>query len=191
MNMQGSAFLNDKLRYRLGCFFDTLIVAANTATAPLNTLFQSPISSSKGIEQTNMTDSGKLPFPISLKIMALRVCLVGMSQTDIETLYKKYCLRLKIGQKYFLEGPVNFFPGGGGISGAVTTTATTTTISPLANGVPDPRAVYGVGPEYALDLPSGVPFAVEMQGTSFTTSASGGGIHMQVFLDGLISEGVQ
>lgn len=189
--MQGSAFLNDKLRYRLGCFFDTLSVAANTATAALYTLFQSPISSSKGIELTNMTDSGKLPFPISLKIMAIRVALVGMIQADIESLYKKYCLRLKIGQKYFLEAPVNFFPGGAGISGAVATTATTTTMNPLNNGVPDPRAVYGVGPEYALDLPSGVPFAVELQGTSFTTTATTGGIYMQVFLDGLISEGVQ
>lgn len=189
--MQGSAFLNDKLRYRIGCFYDTLIVAANTATSALHTLFQAPISSSKGIEQTNMTDSGKLPFPISMKIMALRVCLIGMIVADAEALYKKYCMRLKIGQKYFMEAPVNFFPGGGGLVGAVATTATTTTIQSFSNGVPDPRAVYGVGPEYALDLPSGVPFAVELQGTSFTTTATTGGIHMQVFLDGLISEGVQ
>jgi hypothetical protein len=73
----------------------------------------------------------------------------------------------------------------------VSTTATTTTIQAWTNGHPDPRAIYGVGPEYALDLPSNVPFAVELQGTSFTTSTSGGGIHLQVFLDGLISEGVQ
>jgi hypothetical protein len=189
--MQGSAFLNDKLRYRLGCFYDTLIVAANTATSALHTMFQSPIGSSKGIEQTNMTDSGKLPFPIAMKIMAVRVMLIGMTVGDIESLYKKYALRLKIGQKFFLEAPINFFPGGGGLSGAAATTATTTTIQAWGNGVPDPRAVYGVGPEYALDLPSGVPFAVELQGTSFTTLSAGGGIHMQVFLDGLISEGVQ
>jgi len=189
--MQSSAFLNDKLRYRLGCFYDTLKVAANTATASLYTLFQAPISSSKGINETNMTDSGKLPIPVSMKIMALRVALVGMIVTDIERLYKNYCLRLKIGQKYFLEGPVNFFPGGGGISGAASTTATATTIQAWSNGVPNPQAIYGVGPEYALDLPSNVPFAVELQGTSFTTDANGGGIHMQVFLDGLISEGVQ
>lgn len=189
--MNSSAFLNDKLRYRLGCFYDTLKVAANTATAALYTLFQAPISSSKGINETNMTDSGKLPIPVSLKVMALRVCLIGMIVSDIESLFKNYALRLKIGQKYFLEGPINFFPGGGGLAGAVSTTATTTTIQAWSNGVPDPRAIYGIGPEYALDLPSNVPFAVELQGTSFTTNASGGGIHMQVFLDGLISEGVQ
>jgi len=134
--MQSSAFLNDKLRYRLGCFYDTLKVAANTATASLYTLFQAPISSSKGINETNMTDSGKLPIPVSMKIMALRVALVGMIVTDIERLYKNYCLRLKIGQKYFLEGPVNFFPGGGGVSGAVATTASATTIQSWSNGVP-------------------------------------------------------
>ena len=189
--MQSSAFLNDKLRYRLGCFYDTLKVAANTATASLYTLFQAPISSAKGINETNMTDSGKLPIPVSMKIMALRVALVGMTVGDIETLYKNYCMRLKIGQKYFLEAPVNFFPGGGGISGAVSTTAATTTIQAWSNGVPNPQAIYGVGPEYALDLPSNVPFAVELQGTSFTTTTGGGGIYMQVFLDGLISEGVQ
>ncbi len=189
--MPGSAFLNDKLRYRLGCFYDTLIVAANTATSALHTLFQTPIGSAKGIEQTNMTDSGKLPFPVSLKIMAVRVALIGMVVGDIESLYKRYCLRLRIGQKYFLEAPINFFPGGGGIFGAAATTATTTTIQAWANGVPNPSAIYGVGPEYALDLPSGVPFSVELQGTSFTTLTGGGGIHMQVFLDGLISEGVQ
>lgn len=193
--MNSSAFLNDKLRYRLGCFYDTLKVAANTATSSLYTLFQAPISSSKTIAETNMTDSGKLPIPVSMKIMALRVCLVGMIVKDIEELYKKYALRLKIGQKYFLEGPVNFFPGGGGIAGAAAaaTTVTATTINHQAwnNGVPDPRAIYGIGPEYALDLPSNVPFAVELQGTSFTTDANGGGIHMQIFLDGLISEGVQ
>lgn len=190
--MNGSAFVNDKLRYRLGCFYDTLVVAANTATSALHTLFQAPISSTKGIERTNMTDSGKLPFPVSMKILSLRVALIGMVVLDIEELYKKYCLRLKIGQKYFLEAPINFFPGGGGVSGAASTTATTTTIQAWGNGVPDPRAIYGVGPEYALDLPSGVPFAVELQGTSFTTvNTGGGGIHMQVFLDGLISEGVQ
>lgn len=189
--MTSSAFLNDKLRYRLGCFYDTLIVAANTATSALHTLFQAPISASKGIEQTNMTLAGQLPSPTAMKILSLRVALIGMIVVDIESLYKKYCLRLKIGNKYFLEAPVNFFPGGSGLSGAVATTATTTSIQAWANGAPDPRAIYTLGQEFALDLPSGVPFAVELQGTSFTTNASGGGIHMQVFLDGLISEGVQ
>ncbi|GIU80918.1 MAG: hypothetical protein KatS3mg005_4156 [Bryobacteraceae bacterium] len=189
--MNSSAFLNDKLRYRLGCFYDTLKVAANTATTALYTLFQAPISSTKGINETNMTDSGKLPIPVSMKIMALRVFLIGMVVSDIENLFKNYALRLKIGQKYFLEGPIHFFPGGGGIHGAVSTTATTTTIQAWTNGAPDPRAIYGVGPEYALDLPSNVPFAVELQGTSFTTASAGGGIYLQVFLDGLISEGVQ
>jgi len=158
--MNSSAFLNDKLRYRIGCFYDTLKVAANTATASLYTLFQAPISSSKGINETNMTDSGKLPIPVSMKVMALRVFLIGMAVPDIEALYKNYAMRFKIGQKYFLEGPIHFFPGGGGIAGAISTTNTTTTLQAWTNGNTDPRALYGGGPGYALDLPSNAPAEV-------------------------------
>jgi len=188
--MQPSAFMPDTIRQRMGLFYDTLVVAANTATATLYTLFSAPISATKGIELTNMVDSGKLPIPTSMQILAVRAMTIGMDLDDIENLMKKYALRLKIGNKVFLEAPIQAFPGGGGVSGAVATTATTTTLDALTNGAPDPRAVYGLA-QFPLPLPSGVNFSVELQGTSFTTKTGAAGIFLQIYLDGIITEGLQ
>lgn len=192
MQPSSSAYMPDVKRFRLGTFYDTYELAHTTAVPTQILMFQAPITAGKGIEKTNMTDSGKLPFPVNMRVMAIRAMLLGMHRTDVLNIMQKYCLRFRIGTKHFLEAPIQWFPGGGGPSGIISGAAAEQNL--LTNGIPDPRAIAGVGAEYALDLPYGVPFAVELQGTSFTTTAtaSGGtGIYLQVYLDGLISEGVQ
>lgn len=187
-----SAFAPDQLRTRLGLKYDTYSLAVNTATPANIVMFSNPVSASKGLELTNMTDQNRLPAGEAMKVMAIRAVCIGMHLDDVINLQKRYCLRFKIGTKYFLEAPIEAFPGGAGVAGAVATTATTTTLFNWNNGVADPRAVYGLGQEYPLDLPSQAFFSVELTGTSFTTVNAGGtGVFLRVYLDGLLYEPLQ
>lgn len=187
-----SAFLPDKLRSRMGLKYDTYTLAVNTAVPTNIVMFSAPISASKGLNLTNMTDQNRLPAGEAMKVMAIRAVCIGMDLADIIALQKNYCLRFKIGTKYFLEAPIEAFPGGAGATGVVTTTATTTTLFNYNNGIADPRAVYGLGQEFPLDLPSQAFFSVELTGTTFTSAnAGGGGIFLRVYLDGLIYEPLQ
>lgn len=187
-----ASFAPNQLRSRMGLKYDTYVLAANTAVPTNIVMFNAPISATKGRNLTNMTDQNRLPAGEAMKVMAIRAACIGMHLTDVINLQKNYALRFTIGTKVFLEGPIDAFPGGGGATGTVATTATTTTLFNWNNGIADPRAVYGLGQEFPLDLPSQAFFGVELVGTTFTTLDTGGtGIFLRIYLDGLIYEPLQ
>lgn len=191
-----SAFAPDKLRTRLGLKYDTYTLPVNTLTPANIVMFSVPVSATKGLELTNMTDQNRLPAGEAMKVMAIRAVTIGMHLDDVLNLQRRYCMRFKIGSKYFLEAPIEAFPGGAGVAGAAsistTVTATTSTVFNWNNGIADPRAVYGLGQEYPLDLPSQAFFNIELTGTPFTTVNAGGtGIFLRVYLDGLLYEPLQ
>lgn len=192
MNPNNSAVMQNVSRYRLGCFFDTYTLAAATAVPTNIRMFSEKQGSSKGPELTNMLDSGQLPNGWHMKVFAVRVVLLGMIMSDVLELMKKYTLKLRVGQKTFLEAPIEYHAGGAGPVGAVAIPDAGTLQQNWTNGVADPRATNAVGQEYAFDIPGGFPLGVELQGSTFNTAAAPGtGIFMRVYLDGLIAEPVQ
>ena len=69
----------------------------------------------------------------------------------------------------------------------MTTTETAKTIKWVNNGVADPRAVAAINAEYQIPINSGETFRVELNGTSFTTTAA---VFLRCYLDGIYGRAV-
>jgi hypothetical protein len=179
-------------RTRLTPLYDTYVLAANQATPATIQFFGSRTAAANGIWLTNLKKPGEIDANESFLIQAIRAVCIGMDEADIINLYKNYCLRLKIGNTTEVEAPLDYWPGGAGIAGvaAVATTASATTINvrQWTNGQPDPRAICGFG-EYSIPI-SNSTFSVELAGTTFTTLATGSGICLRIYLDGLFQKEV-
>lgn len=172
--------------------YDTLVIAANTATPTLQYMFTEPISATKGRNRTNLTQGGRLESPKSFVVKAIRVAFgPQMIYSDCANLYEKYILRLIVGDKDYQCAPLDFFPAGGGIvavTGFDGAAAPTEKIY-LSNGLQDPRAINVL--ELPITLGQGENFRVELEGTSFTTLSTGTGIFLRVYLDGILGRQVQ
>lgn len=176
--------------------YDTVIVAENAAVGNPVQFFVTPIGGTKQRNQTNLTQAQRLEAPRSFKIHAVRLWWQENALiADIYSLMQNYCLVLIVGEKEYQIGPLWYFPAGGGVvRSAVSTTVTNTTLAALHNGVPDARAINVIGAPYVIGIEQGENFRVELQGTSFTTTAAGSGgtgLRLMCLLDGILSRQVQ
>jgi len=153
------------------------------------TFFTSRTKGANGREVTNIEQAGQIPNGNRFRIFGMGFASLGNSYADLLNLTLKYSAVLKIGTKEYLEAPIDFFPGGTGISGFAATTVTATTISAINNGTPSPTSVQMLSPENSIDLPGGVGFNVSLLGTSGFTATTA--INLRCYLIGVWEKFVQ
>lgn len=172
--------------------YDTLTIAANTATPTQQYMFTEPISATKGRSKTNLTQAGRLEAPKSFLIKAVRVVLgPTMLLADASNLLQNYILRLIVGDKDYQCAGLDFFPAGGGLVSAVgyDGAASATEKTYVSNGIQDPRAINAL--DHPITISQGENFRVELEGTTFTTVSTGPGVWLRVYLDGVLGRQVQ
>jgi len=185
--------------------YDRITAAQNTATATQYTFFNTPIgTNSKTKNDTNLEQVSRLPDPQFFNATQLGFVLNNMILLDCVALLNAYYCEFWVGQKVYVEGPLNLFPGGAGLQGASNITAAATQQA-FSNGMP-----YGLSVMYDLRLPSGLGmgdfvsdgltgitilqgqnFYVRIIGTSFTLTSGATGLNTLCRLDGILSRGVQ
>lgn len=175
-----------------GFYYDSVTLAASTATAAEIRLFRDPQSSSKGLELTNMTEAGKLPAPYSMVVKAIAIEFSpNIAFADAANLYEKYVGRFTVGDHQYGTGPISRFPQGGGIFSAMAVgadsdnTAADRLTERITNGVPDPRALFAF--EHPVTIGLGEPFGFDLKGTPFTTTATA--VFLRIILLGDIQRG--
>lgn len=173
--------------------YDTYRKDQNTQLPAAITFFGN-LASAVGLEFTNMPAAYELGTGESFDIYALRFVFIDTYVQDIYKMFKNYVAELYIGERPYLQAPLEFFPGGAGVTGfaALSTTATTTTLreNVFNNGIPDPRAINSLTPPYILRIAQGMKFSVKLSTTqtppTLTATASNGtNLFMRCYLDGL------
>jgi hypothetical protein len=176
-----------------GFYYDTYTLAAATAMPSEIRMFRDPMSSSKGIELTNMTEPGKLPAPYSMLVRAVRFEFSPkMLYADALALYEQYVVKVFVGDDDYGTGPISMFPQGGGLTSMLNVApdsdlATADRLTErITNGIQDARAINVL--ERPFTIGQGERFGVDIKGTSFTTAAVAG-MFFRVIFDGDIQRG--
>lgn len=169
-------------RSRPWIWYDTVSVAANTATGTELSFFTTPKGqNSKTLLQTNMTLPGALPAGWDFDLYAIRLGFLSQTRlADVHNLYENFYCQLDFNGTTWFQGWPEHFPGGGGVSGADINAAA----SFLNNGAPDPRSImtYPDG----IRIAAGEQFSFKLLSpTGFTTLDSGGtGLTVRVSFEG-------
>ncbi len=146
--------------------YDTKTISAGATGASI--AFFAQQRSTVGRAVTNMTKANELPAGERFEAYSLRLLLLNCAKADIDALYAGFAALLKVSGKPVLEGPVEYFSGGGGIYGADSTAS----VFNYNNGVPDPRAVVMFPEQYKIAIEAGEPLELTLEGTSFTAGAT-------------------
>ena len=188
--------------------WDTITAAAAANTLTSYTFYNQPIgTNSKTKNDTNLTQVSQLPAPQFYNATHLGFCFApNMNLTDIVALTNAYYFEFIVGDKVYLEGKLEFAPGGTGLHGysTVTAAAMATAAQTSANGMP-----YGMSVMYDLRLPQGIGlgdkpadgltgitilqgqnFNIRLTGTAFTVLTGGAGLRVMSRLEGILSRGV-
>lgn len=170
--------------------YDTITNAASGSVSATTTQFFSvPLGTSgKTIAQTNLRQPNKLINGEVFTVLAVRLRWAeNILLADLNSILLNLAFKFTLGTETpYQQGPIPYFPAGGGINGFATTTAATTTITAYTNGLPTREAINKLVIPIPLD--SGMTFNAFLDGTatSLTASGSGGtGATFQVYLDGL------
>lgn len=158
--------IGDKYNAQWSPLYDTKTIAAG-ATGAVITFF-AQLRSIVGRAVTNMTKANELPAGERFEAFSLRLLLLNCAKADIFALYTGFGAIMKVSGKTLLEAPVDYLPGGGGITGEDNTAAT----MHYTNGVADPRAVVMFPDLYKIPIEAGEPFEIALEGTSFVASAT-------------------
>lgn len=199
--------------------YDRFIFAAGT-TVPNNfKFFTQPIGTAgKTKVDTNLDQVQRLPDPLWFNTEGLGFYFSNKTNpVDMQGFFDSEYMEYWIGQKVYLEGPIQVFPGGAGIFGSVSVTGTADAFI-IANGQPRTDNVYD------CRLPAGIHLGVDatntpiitdgligitiLQGQQFriemnaplggvalsaagATPFPGGGLTIMAYLYGILSRGVQ
>ena len=168
------------LNYQQSPLYDTYELAASADTPTKIVFFETPTGASKGKEKTNLTRPFELTAPENFKVAAMRFVPIGMDVTDVVSLMKNYAASLIVSGKTLLEAPIEFFAGG---AGAVVEydSGSAGTGNSVSNGIADPRACAFISAPDQILIGSGETFSVELNGTSFNTTAA---VFLRCYLDG-------
>jgi len=159
-------------------YYDTLSLVAGTA---IYRYFVTPVSGAKSRLSTNMTLSGQLPAPQSLRINAVRVIAKNANSVQVNYLLNSSYIVFKVGEKEQIVAPTMLCSAGAGVYNNITTDL-------AQNGVPEARSLWtlekpiviGVGQNFYLDL---------LFDTAPATACAG--YPVLVVLDGALVRGVQ
>lgn len=172
--------------------YDRLTAAAG-AVIPTLQFFSAPIGAAKTKGDTNMVQGNRLPPPQKFSLYSLGFLFgADMAYADIVGILRNGWFELRIGQKIFAEGPLQLYPGGGGING-VAAAGAGAAITAWNNGDPTPLSTRRFGPDFARDIPPNVYFGVTVQWGAAVTLAAAPAIGMDLMcvLDGVLDREVQ
>jgi hypothetical protein len=197
----GNVFAADVVDRGPWLLYDRNTTAVSTATPANYFFFTSGLSATKTKSDTNV-DANQLPPPRAFSVQSIGFIFAPiMFFSDVWNLMKNYYFEFKIGVKIFAEGPLQLFPGGGGISAAVSTNhATTSLLQVMNNGDPSLLSCRRF-PDYPRIIPANVRFYLNViQGAAvFTTfaavaativSPAYGGVDLMAILDGILDREV-
>lgn len=199
--------------------YDRFVFAAGT-TVPNNfKFFTQPIGTAgKTKVDTNLDQVQRLPDPLWFNTEGVGFYFSNKTNpADMQAFFDTEYMEYWVGQKVYLEGPIQVFPGGAGIFGAVSVTGTAVA-QLIANGQPRTDNIYD------CRLPAGIHLGVDatntpiitdgligitiLQGQQFriemnaplggaalsavgATPFPGGGLTIMAYLHGILSRGVQ
>lgn len=133
-------------------------------------------------------EPGRMPTGWEMLVFSVRIDLpAAVSAADIQDLQTKLLHEFWILGKAYSQGPLTFYPSGGGIAGAVSTTANATSLQNWNNGVP----AIGAARQFLVPhkIGSGEAFYSKLR---FPTAASlGSARDVRVVLQGLLKRSVQ
>lgn len=166
--------------------WDTMTLAAE-AMGTMKQFFTTPMSSTKGIEQTNLNKAGELAAGEAFDVYALRILLHAFqNQVDIEGVMLNFAARLYVSNVVQLEGPIEYFAAGAGVNAALDGAAAAAVC--VGNGIPDPRATAQMPPDFIVQIPTGANFKVQLEGTSYTMTSTG---TIRIMLEGVFTEPIE
>jgi hypothetical protein len=194
--------------------YDKVAFAVNTALPNPIQFFTVPIgqgvsptagAGAKQIQDTNIDDGQRLPNPmLAFTLQSIRVQVMGGATAtpvptvnDVARLLRNYILRLWISNKVYLDTPLNYVPGGGGLQyqGQLSTAllALTTGTFGAASGIPSDTAKFVLAKPIKWN--SAENFRVELVGSTFTTDNAGGttlgnGLLIEIGLEGGSDEAI-
>lgn len=172
--------------------YDSFSVAQAAAFPAKTPMFQTAVSASKTLAQTNMRTSGLLANGEVFRLRRIRVLIAGNTfGADALNILQNCSLTLSMGGRPFIAGPLHAFPGGGGLNiTAIANTgapeAAATLRYGVSNGIPEIHNAFTF--EDPIDLNNSEQIQVDIVAeTAFnmTATAAGGlGTTVYVFLDG-------
>lgn len=172
--------------------YDSFSVAQAAAFPQLTPMFQTPVSGAKTLAQTNMRTAGTLANGEVFRLKRMRVIVAQNTYpADAVNILQLCSVKLMIGGRQFVAGPVLAFPGGGGgiLSAAAqvgTAPAGTNVQTGFSNGVADIRAAFTFEDEIPIENNEQIEVDVTAEtGFNMTAAAAGGvGTTIYCFLDG-------
>jgi len=196
-SFQSAIYVDNRMDVQHTPLYDTVTTAAGATLSTLSSAFFTNVgpASSKTLAQTNMTQSQRLPAPEAFSIFGIRMrwsenilladllAILGYGSTNTG-----FALSLTLGQKRYQLAPLWYYNAGGGIMAAITTSAT----SVFTNGLASREAMHKLAIPIVIE--NQMTFAAQLEGTSYTLTASGSGgtgVTLTLLLDGLYARGVQ
>ncbi len=198
----GNAFVADAVDRGPRILWDRITAAAGTTTATQYNFF-AHTSSVNGKNVTNLVQANKVPPPKAMAVQSIgfRFSPV-MFISDIVGMMANYWFEFKIDNKTFVEGLLDHYPAGSGLSGfASTNHATTALVTATNNGDATLLAMRRFN-DWPRVIPAGPFFGViaYLGGTAFSlfatvaatiVSPAYGGLDFRCDLDGLFDDSVQ
>jgi len=198
----GNVFVQDMIDRGPRLIWHRQTAAAGTTTGPLYAYFNTTAGAS-GKNITNLLQANRVPPPEAMMLMSLGFRFaVNMLPADTIAFIDAYYFELVIGRKIFIEGILDQYPAGCGLSGwAATNHATTALIQSTNNGDPSLLAQRRFN-DWPRIIPANVYFEVDVKlgGTAVALAASVastvvspayGGLNLRVDGDGLYDASVQ
>jgi hypothetical protein len=193
--------------------YDRITASAGATTSASLTFFQVPIGTSgKTKSDTNLEQVSRLPDPQFYNATQIGFAFAPtMILPDIIAFLNAYYFEFWVGEKRYMEGPLQLAPSGTGVQGTSNITAAITQQT-WTNGYPMGQSVmfdlrlpmgfslgsYQADGQTGITILQGQTFTVRLfagSGTGITLTASGAtggtGLNLQCFLLGILSRGVQ
>ena len=178
-------------------YYDSLIIASNTAFAASYQMYATPIGQSDPYQtsvtktklNTNMVRGNQFPPPRCLVLMQIGWFFsTRMIKPDIDLILDNSYFEFRIDDKIFWEGQPWQFPSGFGLTGVSTQTG----VGAYQLGMPAPQFTvrYGGYSKYIAPLQQ-FSWTILFPGTPPTTSSNGIGTYCVSILDGLTDRAVQ
>lgn len=151
--------------------FDVVSFAKTTDVGPTVTFFGHTQDVS-GPQVTNMTKANELPAGESMTVYSLKIALKNVAAADAAAIRKAFRIRLLVAEKPVLTGPLEKFPYGGNAQSEITEVAA--------------KPFWINDDTLAIEIPSGVRFRVELQGSAkYTLTDANKGVDFLCELDGI------
>lgn len=200
----GNVFVADSVDRGPRVLYDRQTAAAGASLSSILVFYGHSVASS-GQHITNLLQANRLPPPEAFLAVSLGWRISSeMLPADWLAIQKSYYWQLQIGRKNVMEGLLDHYPGGVGLSGwASTNSATAALVQSINNGHPSMEAqrrfteyprIIPAEVQWSVNLPQGagasaVTLVASVASTAITPAY--GGMDLRADLDGVFDAPVQ